>query len=139
MKCKILNVLRIEKEETRFNVSLYYVHLTIKTPYGNKAVKLQCEEDSIFTVGDYIDYSVINLTSRFVNRLSKIGITIELVGNYPWLYLNKVNNVKITEKYKAEHGFTAFFLTECGCKWSNRSIVFNKIREILCQQLKYQS
>ena len=27
----------------------------------------------------------------FVKRLDKIGIKVELVGNYPWLYLDKIN------------------------------------------------
>lgn len=46
----------------------------------------------------------------FVNRLQKIGIKIELVGNFPWIYLDKVNDKKVTEKFQAKHGFTIAFL-----------------------------
>ncbi len=46
----------------------------------------------------------------FVNRLKKIGITLELIGNYPWIYLDKINGKKVKEKFEAEHGFTVAFL-----------------------------
>jgi hypothetical protein len=47
--------------------------------------------------------------SSFVNRLKKIGIQVELFGNYPWVYLDKVNGKKVTEKFMGDHGFTVFF------------------------------
>jgi len=43
------------------------------------------------------------------NRLLKIGITIEMVSNYPWIYLDKVNGNVVKEKYFANHGFTIGF------------------------------
>jgi hypothetical protein len=43
------------------------------------------------------------------NRLIKIGITIEMVSNYPWIYLDKVNGNVVKEKYFANHGFTIGF------------------------------
>lgn len=42
----------------------------------------------------------------FINRLKKIGIEITLYGNYPWIYLGKVNGNVVTEKFGANHGFT---------------------------------
>lgn len=45
----------------------------------------------------------------FINRLKKIGITVELVGNYPWIYLHKVNGKRVTERFQANHGFTIAF------------------------------
>lgn len=44
--------------------------------------------------------------SIFYRRLKKIGIEIELFGNYPWIYLDKVNGKKVKEKYWSDHGFT---------------------------------
>ena len=35
----------------------------------------------------------MNEINIFVERLKKIGIQIELVGNVPWIYLNKVNGI----------------------------------------------
>ena len=35
----------------------------------------------------------------FIRRLSKLNINIELVGNYPWIYLDKINNKKVVEKF----------------------------------------
>ena len=42
----------------------------------------------------------------FIDRLEKIGIKIQLFGNYPWIYLHSVNGIVITEKFESEHGFT---------------------------------
>lgn len=41
-----------------------------------------------------------------VKRLKKIGIEIHLVGNFPWIYLYKVNGNVVKEKFQANHGFT---------------------------------
>lgn len=45
----------------------------------------------------------------FRNRMSRIGINLEFIGNYPWIYLDKVNGHKITEKFQANHGFCIGF------------------------------
>lgn len=70
----------------------------------------------------------------FVERLAKIGIKVELSGNYPWVYLDKVNGIKIHERFRGNHGFTVFFqairtgqvdhITDIGK-------IFAKIREVL--------
>ena len=47
-----------------------------------------------------------NVITTLKNRLSKIGIEIELSGNYPWIYLDKVNGIRIkSEDFTANHGF----------------------------------
>lgn len=51
----------------------------------------------------------MNVVERFVSRLKKIGIEVELAGNLPWIYLRKVNGVTVTERYMGNHGFTAFW------------------------------
>ena len=43
------------------------------------------------------------------DRLKKLGIKIECLGNYPWIYLDKVNGNRVKEKFYAEHGFTIMF------------------------------
>jgi hypothetical protein len=48
---------------------------------------------------------------KFIGRMKRIGIELECVGNYPWIYLVKVNGKRVTEKFRAEHGFTIAFLT----------------------------
>ena len=65
----------------------------------------------------------------FVNRLEKIGIEIELALNYPWIYLDKINGKKITEKYNANHGFCIGYHTKMIV--NDKRAVFNKIREVL--------
>lgn len=70
----------------------------------------------------------------FVNRLAKIGIKVELVGNFPWVYLDKVNGKKVKGSFRGNHGFTAFFsAVRRGEPDKITSIpdVFKKIRETL--------
>jgi hypothetical protein len=53
-----------------------------------------------------------NVLNRLVPRLKKIGINIEMVGNYPWIYLEKVNGNRIKREdfFRGNHGFTIAFL-----------------------------
>ncbi len=53
-----------------------------------------------------------NVINRLVPRLKKIGINVELVGNYPWIYLEKVNGNRIKKEdfFMGNHGFTIAFL-----------------------------
>jgi len=50
-----------------------------------------------------------NKLSILISRLKKINIEIECLGNYPWIYLYKVNGNRVKEKYLANHGFTIMF------------------------------
>ena len=50
-----------------------------------------------------------DVLSTLVERLQKIGINITLAGNAPWIYLNSINGVRVTEKFYANHGFTIAF------------------------------
>ena len=34
----------------------------------------------------------------FRNRLSRIGINIDLASNFPWVYLVKINGIPVTER-----------------------------------------
>ena len=45
------------------------------------------------------------------NRLLKIGITIEMFSNYPWVYLESVNGNRIRHEdyFYGNHGFTIGF------------------------------
>jgi hypothetical protein len=49
----------------------------------------------------------MNEVEIFINRLKKIGIELELMGNLPWIYLHKVNGNRVQpEDYNANHGYT---------------------------------
>ena len=70
---------------------------------------------------------------RLTRRLSRLGIDIQLSGNLPWIYLDSVEGQPVWERFRAEHGFAAFFLhARTGeIVWSDRGRVFAKIREML--------
>ncbi len=46
----------------------------------------------------------------FIVRMKRLNINLELVGNCPWIYIDKINGKKVTEKFQAKHGFTIAFL-----------------------------
>lgn len=72
--------------------------------------------------------------SSFINRLKKIGINVELIGNYPWVYLDKINGVKVEGNFMANHGFTVFFVAIRVGQVdiiTDISTIFEKIRETL--------
>jgi oligoribonuclease NrnB/cAMP/cGMP phosphodiesterase (DHH superfamily) len=48
--------------------------------------------------------------TRFVERLKKIGIDVKLSGNFPWVYIDEICGIRVTEKFEANHGFTLIFL-----------------------------
>jgi hypothetical protein len=48
--------------------------------------------------------------TRFVERLKKIGIDVKLSGNFPWVYIDEICGVRVTETLAANHGFTLIFL-----------------------------
>jgi hypothetical protein len=80
-----------------------------------------------------------NLLESFVHKLKRIGIEVELIGNAPWIYLRSVNGKPVQGKYLGNHGFTAFFMATkmndpVPFHFSDSSIVFDKIRETLCQE-----
>lgn len=46
----------------------------------------------------------------FRRRMTKLGIECEFVGNFPWIYLDKINGKRVTERFCGNHGFTIAFL-----------------------------
>ena len=78
----------------------------------------------------------INEIQIFINRLKKIGITLELIGNVPWIYLDKVNGNKIKREdwINANHGYTiAWYPVKLGEKphlnWNDIKETFRIIRK----------
>jgi len=67
--------------------------------------------------GTYIDMETETSTKKtgdkitvFVERLKKIGIDVKLSGNFPWVYIDEICGVRVTETLAANHGFTLIFL-----------------------------
>jgi hypothetical protein len=48
----------------------------------------------------------------FRKRMEKLGIDVQLMGNYPWIYIDSVNGnrIKREDYFYADHGFTIGFL-----------------------------
>jgi len=67
--------------------------------------------------------------TKFRNRLLKIGIEVEFLGNIPYIYLTKINGQKVTEKFHANHGFTVAFNGMGGFKFTELKEIFKLIRK----------
>jgi hypothetical protein len=75
-----------------------------------------------------------NVIERFVRRLKRIGIDVQLSANAPWVYLDSVNNqVLMGELFMANHGFTAFWLPV----HEGRDIVFTDRRKVIAKVREY--
>jgi hypothetical protein len=70
----------------------------------------------------------------FVKRLAKIGINVEVWGNYPWIYLAYINGVRVTERFQADWGFTIAFLPI----QRDKELYFTDISEIFKLIRKYK-
>jgi len=73
------------------------------------------DQEKITKFGTYMEKeSPTKLTgdkiTRFIERLKKIGIDVKLSGNYPWVYIDEICGIKVTEKFEANHGFTLIVL-----------------------------
>ena len=42
----------------------------------------------------------------FHDRLEKLDIRIDFALNVPYVYINKINDKTVTEKFYSDHGFT---------------------------------
>jgi hypothetical protein len=51
-----------------------------------------------------------NKLNTLVERMKRIGIEVRLIGNFPWIYLDSINGVRVTETFLGNHGFTVMFL-----------------------------
>lgn len=66
--------------------------------------------------------------TKLVQRLERIGIKIELVGNLPWVYLASINEKAVTEKLNSEYGYTICYIND-SVRWINTKLMFNLIRK----------
>lgn len=74
--------------------------------------------------------------TKFRERLKKIGIEIELKGNAPWIYLDKVNGNKVKPEdwLNANHGHCIAWFPkrhddEFTLNWYDIELTFNIIRK----------
>lgn len=68
------------------------------------------------------------------DRLKKIGINVIFGGNYPWIYLDYINGVRVTEKTTdSNHGFNIAWLPVK----ADRPFTFTNTKEMFILLRKY--
>lgn len=47
----------------------------------------------------------------FIGRMRKLGIELQLSSNYPWIYIDYINGVRVQKKdyFHGNHGYTIAF------------------------------
>lgn len=72
----------------------------------------------------------MNSLQIFGDRLKNIGIDIEMAGNYPWIYLSKVNGNSVKDKFRSDHGFVVAMLRlDGGVDFTDLKEIFRTIRK----------
>ena len=75
----------------------------------------------------------------FVDRLDNIGVKLSIAGNFPWVYIDKIDGVKVTEKFQANHGFCVAYLPirkDQDIKFTDIGETFKLIRKYVKQTTK---
>lgn len=72
----------------------------------------------------------MNKLLTFISRLSKIGIPVICSVNYPWVYIERIKNEEVTEKYGSEYGWVLGMITKNDdFHWENEKEMFKLIRK----------
>lgn len=72
----------------------------------------------------------MNKIDTFIKRMAKIDIKIELFGNYPWVYIDTINGIRVTERFEGNHGFTVAYLGLYeDTRFTDITEIFNLIRK----------
>lgn len=137
MKGKILDI-KEEKYNTILSDGRYVI--TIGNEKYTKTSKLIRLKDTVksnskpfdLKVGDDIFFENRSVIERFIERLNRINISVELSGNLPWVYIDKINNKKVIEKYSANHGFCGFFtsIKKLDIRQNTPSVRFSSRKEV---------
>lgn len=45
-----------------------------------------------------------------INRLNAIGINLQISCNYPWIYIYRINGIRVIETFHGNHGWTIAYL-----------------------------
>lgn len=71
-----------------------------------------------------------NNIEKLYTRLNKLNINVRFVMNYPWVYLDTVNDVKV---HGGTHGYVAFIHHHAtdSFRLKDRPALFKKIRSLL--------
>lgn len=121
MKFKVTKITKVGGRFGSYNLYTLQSGQSIQEDYSHHA-KLK--------VGDIVNTHHKDCYSRLHDRLGNIGIRIQLMGNFPWVYLEKVNGIKIEEVLHARHGFCIGYSTDMR-NITYRKEMFSKIREVL--------
>lgn len=67
---------------------------------------------------------------RFISRMKSINVQLECDLNYPWVYIHKINGVRVKEKSMSIHGFTLGLMSSKeGFTFIDFETTFNLIRK----------
>lgn len=75
----------------------------------------------------------MNQLETLIKRLNKLNINLTFAVSYPWIYLTKVNNNVVREKYHSEHSFVIGYYSQ-----KEKEIELNDLSDIFKTIRKYK-
>ena len=75
-----------------------------------------------------------NKITIFIERMKKVGIDVVLSSNYPWIYIDYINNKRVVETFSGNHGFTLAFIPvrpDGEIEFSDINQIFKLIRKYI--------
>lgn len=109
---------------------------TIKSLCGKYTKTIGHNEYEKLSEDGYVNYYGVQALERVTTRLANIGIEIELIGNVPWVYLNSVNGIPVTERKNARHGYCIDYMIDKR-HLNFRKDLFSKIRELTGKEKRF--
>lgn len=103
---------------------------TIKSLCGKYAKIISANEYERFLEEGMVNFYNRSALERVIARLEKIGITLELLENFPWVYLGSVNGIPVKEIKNARHGYCIDYIIDKR-HINFRRDLFSKVREVL--------
>ena len=71
----------------------------------------------------------VQTIEKFIKRMKSIGIEINASLNFPWIYIDRINGMAVTEKRFSEHKFTLGFATDESMFKDNLDSTFKLLRK----------
>lgn len=133
--CKMkFKVIAYTNKDNRFVPCGYVGEYHIQSLCGKYKTTLSSYEYNMHLKDGVIYYHGTSAITRVFTRLSKIGVDVEFSCNYPWVYLEKVNGVQVTEVKNSEHRYCITYATDQR-HLRLRKDLFKKIREIINEHI----
>lgn len=126
MRFKVIETTPID---SKFGTFYEYTLKSLDGKYTKKTNDTSIFKGEPREVGTIVNTYYEHWSSRLHRRLNRIGINATLGCNYPWIYLDKVNDISVAGVVNSEHGWCIGYHTQLYPSFTKD--LFKKIKEII--------